>query len=91
MKRTSQPPWEIRVPKVLTDAEIEHLNKLAYLGGKGDPQRDVRRLLMHAEVQGEALKAVDEFFTTRLKELGCLSDEAERLVAKVRAARGVPR
>jgi hypothetical protein len=38
------------VPELLTDEEIEAIAKLAYCGGKGDPQRDVRRLLMHIDV-----------------------------------------
>lgn len=38
------------MPELLTDEEIEAITKLAYNGGKGDPQRDVRRLLMHIDV-----------------------------------------
>lgn len=34
------------MPELLTDEEIEAITT----GGKGDPERDVRRLLMHIEV-----------------------------------------
>lgn len=76
------------MPELLTDEEIEAITVAAYTGGKGDPERDVRRLLMHIEIQSAALKAVDEFFAARLRELGCLSGEAEAIVKQVRAARG---
>lgn len=35
--------------KLMSDEELEAISKLAYGGGKGDPQRDVRRLLMHID------------------------------------------
>jgi hypothetical protein len=38
------------MPELLTDEEIEAITRLAYGGGKGDPQRDVRRLLMHIDI-----------------------------------------
>jgi hypothetical protein len=44
------PSPESKVPELLTDEEIEEITQLAYTGGKGDPQRDVRRLLMHIEI-----------------------------------------
>jgi hypothetical protein len=44
------PSPESKVPELLTDEEIEAITKAAYTGGKGDPQRDVRRLLMHIEI-----------------------------------------
>lgn len=77
------------MPELLTDEEIEAITRAAYTGGKGDPERDVRRLLMHTEVQGGALKAVDEFFAMREKELGSLSKEAASVHKLVRAARGI--
>jgi hypothetical protein len=42
------------MPELLTDEEIEAITKLAYNGGKGDPQRDVRRLLMHIQILDKA-------------------------------------
>jgi hypothetical protein len=42
------------MPELLTDEEIEAITRAAYTGGKGDPERDVRRLLMHIEVLDKA-------------------------------------
>jgi hypothetical protein len=42
------------MPDLLTDEEIEAITKAAYTGGKGDPERDVRRLLMHIEILDKA-------------------------------------
>lgn len=40
--------------KLMSDEELEAISKLAYGGGKGDPQRDVRRLLMHVDAMNAA-------------------------------------
>jgi hypothetical protein len=53
------------MPELLTDEEIEAITKAAYTGGKGDPERDVRRLLMHIEV----LEKGHRFFLVRREVL----------------------
>lgn len=35
--------------KLLPKSELDRISKLAYMGGPGDPQRDVRMLLMHID------------------------------------------